>query len=63
MEKNKTYFIRPSGKEEFKIYQLIEVENFEILDMFFQTEEDAKAFAKKKLLEIVNYQETFDTVN
>ena len=61
MKNYKTYFIRPSGKGEFKIFQLISIESFEILDMFFQTEDDAKAYAKKNQIEIVNYQEKEET--
>ncbi len=62
MEKKNKYFIRTHGKDDFKIYQLISIENFEILDMFFQTEEAVTNFAKKNLIEIVNYQETEETV-
>ncbi len=57
MEKNKKYFIRTSGKGDFKIYQLISLENFEILNMFFQTNDDAIFYAKSNLLEIVDYKE------
>ena len=57
MEKSKKYFIRTSGKGDFKTYQLISTENFEILDMFFQTNEDAISYAESKLLEIVDYNE------
>ena len=57
MEKKK-YFIRPSGKGEFRTYQLISIPKFDILDMFFQTEEEAKSFANKNLIEIVDYKET-----
>lgn len=57
MKNKNKYFIRSKGKGEFKIYQLINVETFDMLDTFFSTEDDAKEFAKKNALEIVEYIE------
>jgi hypothetical protein len=51
------YFIRSSGKNEFKVYVLINKETFDQVDMFFQTEDDAREFAKKKDWKIVDYKE------
>jgi len=57
----KEYFIRTKGKDEFKTYHLICLDNFEMLDVFFNSELEAKQYAAKKSLVIVNYIETFET--
>lgn len=54
------YFIRPSGKGEFLTFHLIESETFEMLDVFFNSEEDAIEYANKKSLLIVDYKK--DTI-
>lgn len=51
------YFIRSSGRNEFKVYILIHKASFDKLDMFFQTEDDAKEFAKKNDLKVVDYKD------
>lgn len=57
----KEYFIRTKGKDEFKTYHLICLDNFETLDFFFNSELEAKQYAAKKSLIIVDYIETFET--
>ena len=57
---NKKYFIRTKGKDEFKTYHLISLDNFETLDIFFNSELEAKQYASKKSLMIVDYIETFE---
>ncbi len=54
------YFIRTKGKAEFKTYHLINKENYEMLDAFFTSEKDAKKYASKKSIEIVEYVESFE---
>ncbi len=54
-EKAKGYFIRPTGKGALKIYQLISIEDFEMLYVFFDTEEEAKEYAQKNALNLVNF--------
>lgn len=56
----KEYFIRTKGKDEFKTYHLICLDNFEMLDVFFNSELEAKQYAAKKSLIIVDYIETFE---
>lgn len=51
------YFIRPSGKGDFLTFHLIESETFEMLDVFFSSEEDALEYANKKSLLIVDYND------
>lgn len=55
LSEKKEYFIRSSGKGEMKIYHLIDKIDFNIIDMFFQTKEDAEEYAKKHNLKIVEY--------
>ena len=57
MKTTNKYFIRTKGKAEFKTYHLINVETFDMLDTFFNTEKDAKEFAKKNSIGIVEYFE------
>ena len=54
-EKAKGYFIRPTGKGALKIYQLISIEDFEMLYVFFDTEEEAKEYSQKNELNLVNF--------
>lgn len=54
---NKEVFIRSSGKSEMKVYHLIDRVDFNQLDMFFQTKEDAQHYAQKHNLKIVDYQD------
>ena len=57
---NRKCFIRSTGKNELKIFHLIDFSNFEMLEMFFSNQEDAIIYAKKNLIEIVHYQESND---
>ncbi len=54
-DKAKGYFIRPTGKGALKIYQLISIEDFEMLYVFFDTEEEAKEYAHKNALNLVSF--------
>lgn len=58
---NKKYFIRTKGKDEFKTYHLICLDNFATLDVFFNSELEAKQYAATRSLIIVDYIETFET--
>lgn len=58
---NKEYFIRTTGKEELKTYHLISLNNFDMLETFFNSELEAIQYAEKNSLTIVDYKETFDT--
>lgn len=60
MKTTNKYFIRTKGKSEFKTYHLINVTTFDMLDAFFSSEKDAKEYAIKNSIEIVEYFETFD---
>lgn len=57
MEIVKKYFIRSKGKNEFLTFHLIETVTFTSLDIFFNTEDEAKEYAKKKNLELVIYED------
>jgi hypothetical protein len=61
MKSNNKYFIRTKGKAEFKTYHLISVDSFDMLDAFFASEKDAKKYAIKNSIEIVDYIESFET--
>lgn len=60
MNITKKYFIRTKGKGEFKTYHLIKVETFDMLDNYFSSEKEAKEYAVKNSIEIVEYVETFE---
>ena len=55
----KQYFIRSKGKNEFKTYHLLLLDNFSMLDVFFTSELEIKQYAAKKNLIIVDYKENF----
>ena len=61
MAENKNYFIRSKGKGEFKTYHLINIDTFDMLDMFFNSEDEAKQYAQKKALNVVDFKETFNS--
>jgi hypothetical protein len=54
------YFIRTKGKAEFKTYHLINTETFDMLDNYFSSEKEAKKYAVKNSIEIVEFVETFE---
>lgn len=60
MNTTKKYFIRTKGKTEFKTYHLINLETFDMLDNYFNSEKEAKEYAVKNSIEIVEYVETFE---
>ncbi len=57
LKRKKKYFIRKSGKNDFVTYYLIHFESFEMLDLFFDSYEDAIEYAAKNNLEIVKYDD------
>jgi hypothetical protein len=56
-EKGESVFIRTSGKGDFKVFNLIRLEDFALIDAFFTSEEEARLFADKRNLRIVDYNE------
>lgn len=60
MSVQNVYFIRKVGKGEFQIYHLINIETFNMLDIFFETEEEAVLYAKKNNLIITTYSELLE---
>ena len=54
------YFIRKVGKGDFQIYHLINIETFNMLDIFFETEDEAVLYAKKNNLVITTYSEILE---
>jgi hypothetical protein len=60
MSNQYVYFIRKVGKGDFQIYHLINVETFDMLDIFFDTEEDAVLYAKNNDLVITTYSEILE---
>ena len=56
-------FIRCTGKNELKIFHLIDYSNFEMLDIFFSTQKDAISYANKNSIDIVHYQDTNNETN
>jgi hypothetical protein len=61
MKNQNEYFIRTKGKAEFKTYHLIKNETFDMLDIFFNSELEARQYAKINSLMIVEYKETFES--
>ncbi|KGO79450.1 hypothetical protein IP98_02858 [Flavobacterium cauense R2A-7] len=57
MSNQNVYFIRKVGKGDFQIYHLINIETFSMLDIFFETEDEAILYAKKNNLMITTYSE------
>lgn len=47
------YYIRSTGKGVFKTFAIIENKTFDLLDMFFDSEDKAKEYAKNKGLKII----------
>lgn len=62
MKNQNEYFIRTKGKSEFKTYHLINSETFDMLDIFFNSEIEIQKYAEKNSLKIVEYKESFETV-
>ena len=48
MKNQNEYFIRTKGKAEFKTYHLIQNETFDMLDIFFNSELEAKQYTRKR---------------
>lgn len=57
MSNEKKYFIRKTGKNESPIYNLIQVNTYNMIDMFFSTKEEAEKYALDHNIELVNYEE------
>jgi hypothetical protein len=56
-ENGESFFIRTSGKGDFKVVNLISRSTFALIDAFFTSEEEARLFAHKRKLKIVDYTE------
>jgi hypothetical protein len=56
-EKGESFFIRTSGRGDFKIVNLINRATFALVDVFFTSEKEARLFADKRNLTIVDYSE------
>lgn len=56
-KKGETFFIRSSGLGEYKLFHLINKKNFDMIEMNFDSEIDAKNYAKQNGLNIENYKE------
>jgi hypothetical protein len=56
-EKGESFFIRTSGKGDFKVVNLINRSTFALVDAFFTSEEEARFLADKRNLTIVDYSE------
>lgn len=54
---NTSYFIRHKGQKEFKIYQLINVATFNLIDMDFSSKKEAEKYLVKKGYTLVVYEE------
>jgi len=57
MEEIKKYFIRTTGKDELKIYHLINIKDFSQLDIFFNSIKEVEIYAKEHFIELVEYNE------
>lgn len=60
MSSQNKYFIRKVGKGEFEIYHLINIKTFDMLDIFFDTEDEAVLYAQKNGLIITTYTEILE---
>jgi hypothetical protein len=60
MSNENIYFIRKVGKGDFQIYHLINIETFNMLDIFFDTKDEAVLYAKKNNLVITTYSEILE---
>ena len=56
-EKGESFFIRTSGKGDLKVVNLISRATFALIDVFFTSEEEARLFANKRNLRIVDFNE------
>ena len=56
-EKGESVLIRTSGKGDFKVFNLISLEDFALVDVFFTSEEEARLFADKRNLRIAAFDD------
>jgi hypothetical protein len=56
-ERGESFVIRASGKGDVKVVNLINRATFALADVFFTSEEEARLFAAKRHLTIVEYSE------
>ena len=57
-ELGESFFLRTSGKGDFKAVNLINRSTFDLVDAFFTSEEEARLFAAKRNLRIVDFDES-----
>jgi hypothetical protein len=51
------FFIRTTGKGEFKSFHLINVDSFNMIDAFFSSKMEASKYAENHGLKVVSYRE------
>ena len=56
-ERGESFFIRASGKGDVKVVNLINRATFALADVFFTSEEEARLFAEKRNLRIVDFED------
>lgn len=56
-EEGESFFIRTSVKGDFKVVNLISRETFDLVDVFFSSEEESRLFAAKRNLRIVSHND------
>jgi len=56
-QKGESFFLRTSGKGDFKVVNLINRSTLALVDAFFTSEEEARLFAAKRSLRIVDFDE------
>jgi hypothetical protein len=57
-QKGESFFIRTSGKGNFKVANLISRSTFDLVHAFFISEEEARLFAAKRSLRIVDFTDS-----
>ena len=56
-EKGDSFFMRTCGKGDFKVVTLINRSTFDLIDVFFTSEEEARLFTDKRNLRIVDFED------
>jgi hypothetical protein len=56
-EREESFFLRTSGEGDLKVVNLISRSTFALIDVFFTLDEEARTFADKRNLRIVDYSE------
>ena len=56
-ERGESFFIRASGKGDFKVVDLINRSTFALVDAFFTSEDETRLFAERKNLRIAAFDD------